>query len=501
MSLLGVDMGSSSCKAAAFTPAGETLCSAIRSYSMTSPGPAMAEMDPEDLWTATVKAVREASAAATGRRDPVQALCISAHGETFIPVNRDGAPVCPAIMNIDNRAVAEAEWWERTIGKRRLYEIVGTMAHPMYSMTKVRWLQLHRPEVVSAAARFLGPAEYVLQRMGLPALTDFSLACRWLVFDISSHRWSDQLLAAAGVSADRLPQPVAAGTAAGRLSAAASRELGLPAGTIVAVGGHDQACCALGAGAVSPGVVSDSAGTYECFHSASPAPSLGPASFRANLNSYCHVVPDTYVTLAFFPSGIVVRWFLDRLAEAESARAVAAGVNPHVWFESRAPAGPSGLTVTPHLIGACNPHWNPRATVAVTGLTGEADLFHLYKGILEGIACEFALNAEVLGEATAPFGKVRVTGGGTASHLGLRLRAALSGKTVETLRNPEAVCLGAAILAGTAAGVYRNARDGVAQAVRIEETVEPETELARSYETQVARYRMLYPALAPVFDR
>ncbi|HET6486929.1 MAG TPA: FGGY family carbohydrate kinase [Spirochaetia bacterium] len=501
MSLLGVDMGSSSCKAAVFTPAGETLCSASRSYSMTFPGPAMAEMDPRDLWNATVQAVREAAAAAEGRGDPVQALAISAHGETFIPVNATGDPVCPAIMNIDNRAVAEAAWWERTIGKERLYGIVGTMAHPMYSMTKVRWLQLHRPEVVSATAQLLGPGEYVLRRMGLPPLTDFSLACRWLVFDIHTHRWSDELLAAAGVSRDRLPRPVAAGTAAGRLSAAMAREMGVPAGTIVAVGGHDQACCALGAGAIGPGVVSDSAGTYECFHSASPAPCLGPASFRANLNSYCHVVPDTYVTLAFFPSGIVVRWFLDRLAEAESARAVASGVNPHEWFESRAPADPSGLTVTPHLIGACNPHWNPRATVAVTGLTGDAGIFHLYKGILEGIACEFALNADVLEEATAPFTRVRVTGGGTGSRLGLRLRAALSGKTVETLRNPEAVCLGAAILAGTAAGVYRDVQDGVAQAVRVAETVEPEPELARSYETQVARYRMLYPALAPVFDR
>jgi xylulokinase len=213
------------------------------------------------------------------------------------------------------------------------------------------------------------------------------------------------------------------------------------------------------------------------------------------------VVPDTYVTLAFFPSGIVVRWFLDRLAEAESARAVAAGVDPHAWFEARMPEGPSGLCVTPHLIGACNPYWNARATAAVTGLTGDAGIFHLYKGVLEGIACEFALNAQALQEATGPFQRVRISGGGAGSATGLRLRAALSGKTIETLRNPDAVCLGAAILAGIAAGVYRDARDGVAKVVRIAETHPPDAALARSYETQAARYRMLYPALAPVFDR
>ncbi len=166
MSLLGVDIGSSSCKVAAFTAAGESLCSASRSYTTVSPGPGMAELDAEDLWQAVAEALREAAAAAAASRDPVQAVCISSHGETFIPEDRAGRPVGRAIMNIDNRAVAEAQWWEKTIGRERLYGIVGVMAHPMYSMTKVRWLQLHAPEVFRSAARYLGPAEYVLQRMG-----------------------------------------------------------------------------------------------------------------------------------------------------------------------------------------------------------------------------------------------------------------------------------------------------------------------------------------------
>ena len=374
------------------------------------------------------------------------------------------------------------------------------MAHPMYPVAKIRWLQLHRPDVVGAAARFLGPAEYILQRLGLEPLTDFSLASRWLVFDIGNRRWSDELLAVAAIPPARLPVPVQAGSPAGRLSPAAARVLGLEAGTVVAVGGHDQPCSALGAGAIGPGLVSVSAGTYECFACASAAPCLGPAAFRASLNSYCHVVPDTYVTLAFFPSGIVVKWFLESLAAAESDRAAAAGADPYAWFESRAPAGPTGLCVTPHLIGACNPYWNPRATTAVIGLTAAADIFHLYKGILEGIACEFALNADALQDAAGPFTRVRITGGGAGSALGLRLRAALSGRTIETLRNPDAVCMGAAILAGVAAGVYRDARDGVEQAVALAEAHEPEPGLARSYAPQVERYRAFYPALAPVFD-
>ncbi len=109
----------------------------------------------------------------------------------------------------------------------------------------------------------------------------------------------------------------------------------------MAVGGHDQPCSALGVGAIDPGVVSDSAGTYEALATASPEPCLGPAAFRLNLNSYCHVLPSAFITLAFFPSGIMTRWFVERLAEAESARAAAAGVDPYAWLESRARPAPA----------------------------------------------------------------------------------------------------------------------------------------------------------------
>jgi xylulokinase len=163
------------------------------------------------------------------------------------------------------------------------------------------------------------------------------------------------------------------------------------------------------------------------------------------------------------------------------------------------PARVNRLCVTPHLIGACNPHWDPRASAAVVGLTSAADLFHFYKGILEGIACEFALNAAALQDAAGIFAAVRITGGGAESIHGVRLRAALSGKTLETLQNQEAVCLGAAILAGVAAGVYRDAAEGAAQTVKVNAAYAPEPELAKAYSSQLRRYNRLYPALAPLF--
>src|SRR5208283_1576971 len=104
-----------------------------------------------------------------------------------------------------------------------------------------------------------------------------------------------------------------AGTIAGRLGASAASALGVADGTPVVVGGHDQACGALGVGVIESGRVSDSMGTYECLVAASNEPKLSEQSFAARLNSYSHVVPGKFLTLAYFPSGTMVRWFRDLL--------------------------------------------------------------------------------------------------------------------------------------------------------------------------------------------
>ena len=113
MSLLAVDMGSSSCKAVAFSDEGRVLAQESCSYSPESQQPGWAEMDPDKFWQAFRAVTR---AVATETNEPVEVLAISSHGETFIPVDSRQQPVGPAILNIDNRAVAEANWLADTLG-------------------------------------------------------------------------------------------------------------------------------------------------------------------------------------------------------------------------------------------------------------------------------------------------------------------------------------------------------------------------------------------------
>jgi xylulokinase len=498
MSLLAIDIGSSRCKAVVFAATGAILARHTMAYTPEFPAPAHAEIHPEFFW----QAVRDCSQAVSrSLSDPVQALCLSSHGETFVPVNRRNEAVAPAILNQDNRAADEAAWLEKTFGRKRLFEITGLVAHPMYPVPKVLWLRKYRPDIFTHSVRFLTVIGYVLSRLGLHPYIDYSLASRYLAFDIRQHQWSEEILAATEINAECLPVPVPAGTIAGKLDAAVACQLGLLPGTMVVMGGHDQPCGGLGVGAIGPGRMADSMGTYECLLAASDQPSLTGTALAAALNSYCHVVPDKFVTLAYFPSGLMIKWFHDLLYGKESGKSeIPEGEDRDVeslhyaTLERDVRAGPTGLCITPNLIGTCNPDFDPHARGIISGLEPNTSRSQIYKGILEGLACEMSHMTDILESAVGEFQDVYVTGGGSRSALGLQLRAALSGRRLHVMQCPEAVCLGGAILGGVASGEYGSLQEAVELLVRDVSVVLPDDAIAASYGPQARQYQHLRSA-------
>lgn len=492
MSLLGVDVGSSTCKAVVFAEDGRILAKACSSYTPLLRSPSFAEIDPENFWTAVCSACTGAAKAASDR---VRVVSLSSHGETFVALDSHGQPVRNAILNQDGRAIRESAECEEIIGRGRLFKITGLFAYPMYPLPKILWLRKHEPETFAAAKSFVTVVGYLLHRMGLPGFVDYSLASRFLAFDILRRSWSDEILSATELDKSCLPALAPAGTTAGTLSAEIASQLGVDAKTPVVLGGHDQPCGALGAGAIGGGRVCDSIGTYECLLAASDAPSLNEKALAASLNTYCHVIPEKFVTLAYFPSGIMVKWFHDLLysnSESSSDVRVADSEGEHyARLEAQSPYGPTGLCITPHLIGTCNPEFNPRARGIIAGIEAGTRRAHIYKGILEGLACELAILTDLLAEAAGEFGDIFVTGGGTRSMLGLRLRAALTGKRLHVMSRQESVCFGTAILGGIAIGEYASFTQAVNSLVSESTVVQPEKELAANYQDQLARYKRL----------
>jgi xylulokinase len=122
MSLMGVDIGSSRCKAVVFDHRGMVLAEAVEEYRPQFPGPAMVEMEADELCASVLAAIRAAASQAT---EPVQAVGLSSHGESFVAVDGHNRPLARAIMNADNRATEEARWWEATLGRERIFQTRG----------------------------------------------------------------------------------------------------------------------------------------------------------------------------------------------------------------------------------------------------------------------------------------------------------------------------------------------------------------------------------------
>jgi xylulokinase len=221
-------------------------------------------------------------------------------------------------------------------------------------------------------------------------------------------------------------------------------------------------------------------GTYECIAAASDEPKLTEEALAYNLNSYCHVIPGKFITLAYFPAGLMLQWFHDLLFRSDDPSGDSEEMH-YSNLEILAPKRPSGLFVLPHLIGTCNPDFNPDARGAILGLTRSSGRGHVYKGILEGVACELSAMTQMFDRTLGETGDIYATGGGSRSTLGMQLRAALTKRRFHLMSCPESVCLGGAILAGVAVGLYPTIPEAVKQLVREEKVVEPDSELTEVY--------------------
>ena len=493
MSLLGIDIGSGSVKAVVFTTTGDTLGQAQVIYGTTRPGTHRAEADPNDLWNAVVASVRGVTASVDS--NAVEALGVSAHGESFVAVDGHGQALGPMVMNADNRATAECDEIGKILGDERYHAITGLPLHPMYAVSKMRWMARHQADLFGRAAFLLGPADYVLLRMGLPACTEASLAARAGALDLERRQWSVDVLAAAGIPPRLLPRLVPAGQSVGGLGTEAAGILGLRSGIAVALAGHDQPCGALGAGCVRTGDVCDSAGTYECLTAVSAQRPESRMALPLHLNTGPHVVEGLFATLAFFPAGLAVNWVIETLHPDSNRNEFLDGLERRL----AAIPGPTGVCVLPHWVGSCTPDWDPRATGAIIGLTPTVDRDRLVKAAFEGIACELAVNLEALTKVLGPCKRIRIHGGNGKYPWTVQLRADMTRTRFEVLAQRDAVSLGAAMLAATAAGMFPDPIQAAKTMSSTGTLIEPEPVTISAYGRQQQVYRAFNSALRPVY--
>src|SRR5260221_1703177 len=235
MSLLGIDVGTTGCKAVVFDEAGKILSSAYREYPLKFPQTGWIELDSNRVMKSVRDVIREAASKA--KKDPIRALAVASQGEAVTPVGADGKFLHNGVVTFDTRTAPLVEWWERKLPRQRIFEISGMPLHGMYTASKIVWWQQNRPEVFAKARKFLCYQDLLIQQLGLEPAIDLSLAARTMLLDIDQGAWSSELCQAAGIDPVRLARPLPSGTAIGAIGPKAAKAFGLPPGVVAVAGG------------------------------------------------------------------------------------------------------------------------------------------------------------------------------------------------------------------------------------------------------------------------
>lgn len=437
--LLGIDLGTTGVRAAAFTPEGTRLAEASVASGYRTPAPGRAEADPEAWWSATCALTRRLADAIRPRR--IAAVGVTGQAPTAVLIDGDGEVVRPAILWLDTRADAEAAEIERRIGAAAAWAISRNRLHAYFLGPKLAWLRRHEPQAIARTARVLQSHAYVVFKLtGAMVIDDSTATLCAPLWDPVARAWSDEACAALDVPRRILPERRRAHDVAGVVDAAAARATGLERATPVVVGGGDFASATLGAGVVEQGQAALMLGTagnlLMPLHDAGLDPRL--------INSH-HVGCDRSLVLGGTLSGAVQEWFRGALGldvDFDTLDAEAA----------KAPLGADGLLFLPYLQGERTPLWNPRARGAYLGLGLGHGRGHLYRALLEGVALSFRHCQAVMAEHGVTLDEVVAVNGGARSALWRQILADTLG--VRLLHAPACggTTAGAAILAGLGAG-------------------------------------------------
>jgi sugar (pentulose or hexulose) kinase len=432
--LVGIDVGTTYCKAVVLDTDGRELAQA-RARTPWTRVPSGAEMDPHAVVGAVLSVAAQAIANAPG--GAVAAVGIAGMAETGVLLDDHGRPVGPAIAWHDVRGSDEALQIAADLGERDFATRTGLPPSALCSLSKLRW-QRSRLPATESAVRWLGMPEWIGRSLGAADVAELSLASRTGMFLLRERRWWPEALEWLGVSEGFMAEPVPACTPVGRVSDV------LPAahGAVIAVAGHDHVAAMVGAGADGEGDVLHSSGTAEVFVRTIPAhmeDARIAAAVAAGVTVGWHVLPGRWALLSGNELNVALASVLQLLgvdgqADRDALTAAAA--------EFGAGAQPLRLEG----VGGTSP-------LSLHGIAPGASPAHLWRAALEAGADLSAATLARIDAVGGPRRRIVATGGGARGTAARAVKEQRLG-AIEWSPVQEATARGAALLGGIAACVH-----------------------------------------------
>lgn len=489
--LLGIDNGSTVCKAALFDLNGRELYAASRQIPTHQPHPGWMERDPQQVWQETAVAIRAAITQVNVAE--IIAIGCTGHGNGAYLLDKAGQPLRSSILSLDTRAAAIVDSWQNL--HRQVFPAIWQHFYAGQTAPLLAWLRQHEPENYTQLGHVLLCKDYINHCLTGEQATDYTDMSTSALLNTPQKRYDRALLDQYGIpeAYDALPRLAHSADIIGTVTPQAAADTGLAPGTPVIAGMIDIDASAIGAGVVTAQQACIVAGSWSINEVVTAQPSASPDLFL----TAPFAVPGLWLTVeASATSAANLEWFVRLFGAEELRTAQQRGVSVFDVCGEMVGTVPvsEDVPVFHPFLYASNMQTEARA--GFYGLSGWHTRAHILRGLYEGIVFGHLSHIERLRAAGAHFAAARLTGGGARSPIWSQMFADILNVTIEVPDTTETGTRGAALAAGIGAGVYANYAEAARQSVTVRHSYEPDQSHSAAYRARYAIYRKLLDAMA-----
>ncbi len=500
--ILGIDIGTTSLKAAVFNSQGKNLASAVVEYTLLTPDTNIVEAPCRIYMESIQKCMKVLSASDRVDTSRITTVGFSVQGETLCFLDNEGSPLRNAIVWMDNRAGSQAEKLRNHFGDELCYQVTGQVSfEACWPAAKVLWVRENEPEVYQNIRHILLLEDYIIYLLTGKFVSEGSLLCSTEYWDIRTKDYWNDMLSFLGIQREWLPDIRESGEIVGKILPEMAQALGISSEARIATGCLDQVAGAIGVGNIRPGLLSENIGAALAICAVTDQLTYDPNRL---MPVHYFAVPDTYMMHTFTTGGMCLRWFRDGFCQEELSVQKTTGIDAYELLNAaveQIPPGCEGLIALPHLQGSMAPDVNLNAKGVFYGATLLHQKAHFARSIMESLGYIIRRNLEAIHDMGIQINQIRTMGGGSKSEIWNQIKSDITGKPFYTTQSAQdAACLGAAILAGTATGVFKSIASACESMVQVKRVYEPDEKNQELYGRQYEKYMTLFHAVEPIFQ-